>query len=67
VAPGHATNSTAPTEPPETNLKRLSNSAIERAIKDCEGNMTHAARQLGISRNTLYRRLKQMQSPLAPH
>jgi transcriptional regulator of acetoin/glycerol metabolism len=27
--------------------------------------MTHAARQLGISRNTLYRRLKQMQSSLA--
>jgi transcriptional regulator of acetoin/glycerol metabolism len=68
VAPSQAsqTAGVAP-EPTETNLKRLSNSAIERAIKDCEGNMTHAARQLGISRNTLYRRLKQMQSPLAPH
>ena len=48
--------------PPDTeiNLKRLSASAIERAIRDCDGNMTHAARRLGISRNTLYRRLKQV-------
>ncbi len=54
----------APTDPtpPDTeiNLKRLSASAIERAIRDCDGNMTHAARRLGISRNTLYRRLKQV-------
>jgi len=44
----------------ETNLKRLSQSAIERAIQACQGNMSQAARRLGISRNTLYRRLKQL-------
>ncbi|TBO34211.1 sigma-54-dependent Fis family transcriptional regulator [Aquabacterium lacunae] len=49
-----------PESAPETNLRRLSNSAIERAIRDSDGNMTQAARLLGISRNTLYRRIKQM-------
>jgi sigma-54 dependent transcriptional regulator, acetoin dehydrogenase operon transcriptional activator AcoR len=42
----------------EINLKRLSYSAIARAIQSCNGNMSEAARQLGISRNTLYRRIK---------
>jgi transcriptional regulator of acetoin/glycerol metabolism len=42
----------------EVNLKRLSHSAIARAIQSCNGNMSEAARMLGISRNTLYRRLK---------
>jgi sigma-54 dependent transcriptional regulator, acetoin dehydrogenase operon transcriptional activator AcoR len=49
-----------PAEPLETNLRRLSSSAIERAIRESGGNMSDAARRLGISRNTLYRRLKQM-------
>jgi transcriptional regulator with PAS, ATPase and Fis domain len=44
----------------ETNLKRLSHTAIERAIRASQGNMSQAARRLGISRNTLYRRLKQL-------
>lgn len=51
----------APTEDSaqsETNLKRLSLSAIERAIKACDGNLSQAAKRLGISRNTLYRRIK---------
>jgi transcriptional regulator with PAS, ATPase and Fis domain len=48
----------APAEPNEINLKRLSSSAIERAIKASGGNMSEAARRLGISRNTLYRRMK---------
>jgi transcriptional regulator of acetoin/glycerol metabolism len=46
----------------ETNLRRLSSSAIERAIQTSGGNMSEAARRLGISRNTLYRRLKQTAS-----
>jgi len=49
-----------PDTPGETNLKRLSQTAIERAIRASQGNMSQAARRLGISRNTLYRRLKQL-------
>lgn len=47
-------------EASEVNLRRLSHSAIERAIQASNGNMSEAARKLGISRNTLYRRLKQV-------
>ncbi|MFN3886458.1 MAG: sigma-54-dependent Fis family transcriptional regulator [Aquabacterium sp.] len=47
-------------EPGEVNLRRLSHTAIERAIQASNGNMSEAARKLGISRNTLYRRLKQV-------
>ena len=36
------------------------------AIEHSRWNMTHAAAQLGISRNTLYRRIKQLGIPL-PH
>jgi len=40
------------------NLRALSDAAIARAIALSHGNMTEAARRLGISRNTLYRRIK---------
>jgi len=38
-------------------LRIISDNAIRRTIESLEGNKTEAARQLGISRNTLYRRL----------
>ncbi|HEU0201582.1 MAG TPA: sigma-54-dependent Fis family transcriptional regulator [Burkholderiaceae bacterium] len=38
-------------------LKDLEASAIERAMKEHGGNISAAARSLGVSRNTLYRRL----------
>jgi transcriptional regulator of acetoin/glycerol metabolism len=41
-------------------------SAMLAAIESSRWNMTHAAAQLGISRNTLYRRIKQLGIPL-PH
>jgi transcriptional regulator of acetoin/glycerol metabolism len=41
------------------NLRELSQATIERAIALSRGNMSEAARRLGISRNTLYRRLKE--------
>ncbi|WP_018606898.1 sigma-54-dependent Fis family transcriptional regulator [Uliginosibacterium gangwonense] len=41
------------------NLRELSQSTITRAIALSHGNMSEAARRLGISRNTLYRRLRQ--------
>ena len=53
--------STRNTPPQETtdNLRSLSDSAIQRAVAAVQGNMSEAARRLGISRNTLYRKLKQ--------
>jgi transcriptional regulator of acetoin/glycerol metabolism len=39
-------------------LRAVSRQAIERAVSACEGNLSEAARRLGISRNTLYRRLR---------
>jgi transcriptional regulator of acetoin/glycerol metabolism len=39
-------------------LRTVSRLAIERAVSDCEGNLSEAARRLGISRNTLYRKLR---------
>ncbi|MGH8324824.1 MAG: helix-turn-helix domain-containing protein [Steroidobacteraceae bacterium] len=32
--------------------------ALLSIIEDCHGNMTRVAMQLGMSRNTLYRRIK---------
>jgi transcriptional regulator of acetoin/glycerol metabolism len=40
------------------NLRELSQATIERAIALSRGNMSEAARRLGISRNTLYRRMR---------
>lgn len=51
---GDATDSPLPTD----NLHSLSEAAMARAIAASHGNMSEAARRLGISRNTLYRRLR---------
>ncbi|HNC52240.1 MAG TPA: sigma-54-dependent Fis family transcriptional regulator [Accumulibacter sp.] len=40
------------------NLRELSNGVIRKAIDGCRGNLSEAARRLGISRNTLYRRIR---------
>ena len=40
------------------NISELSAAALARAIKASHGNMSEAARRLGISRNTLYRHLR---------
>lgn len=39
-------------------LQAAERSALLRVIEKCRGNMTHAAEHLGISRNTLYRKMK---------
>lgn len=41
----------------EHNLRALSRSAIRQALQSSDGNVSQAARQLGISRQTLYRKL----------
>ncbi len=41
------------------NLSQLSRQAILKALENCRGNRTEAAKQLGISRRTLHRRLNE--------
>ncbi len=40
-----------------TGLRALERQAIEQALQACQGNVSHAARRLGIHRSTLYRKL----------
>jgi transcriptional regulator of acetoin/glycerol metabolism len=46
-----------PANPAPLNLQQLSRTAIDQALQAARGNMSQAARQLGISRQTLYRKL----------
>jgi transcriptional regulator of acetoin/glycerol metabolism len=39
------------------NLKELSRAAVRHALEESRGNISEAARRLGISRQTLYRKL----------
>jgi hypothetical protein len=48
----------SPREPVAGALWQAERDAIIRALADCRGNKVHAAQQLGISRNMLYRRLR---------
>jgi transcriptional regulator of acetoin/glycerol metabolism len=43
-----------------SDLRTLSRQTIERTVAECEGNLSEAARALGISRNTLYRRRREI-------
>lgn len=48
----------AKTTAPAQNLEQLSRKAIAQALENARGNVSAAARQLGISRQTLYRKLQ---------
>jgi sigma-54 dependent transcriptional regulator, acetoin dehydrogenase operon transcriptional activator AcoR len=50
---------------PVNPLKAAERAALVRVIAECHGNMTRVAAQLGMSRNTLYRRMKRHAIPLA--
>jgi len=54
--PGAAPGEASPAVP---RLRWLEYQAIDQALAALEGNVSAAARQLGISRNTIYRRLQQ--------
>ena len=51
----------SPAEPEETelNLLKLSKQTVLKALETCRGNRTEAAKQLGISRRTLHRKLNE--------
>ncbi len=48
---------------PAQNLEELSRTAIGQALENCRGNISQAARTLGISRQTLYRKLARQPRP----
>ncbi len=48
----------APPDIPTGKLAEISRAAIQRALQNANGNLSAAARRLGISRQTLYRKLK---------
>jgi sigma-54 dependent transcriptional regulator, acetoin dehydrogenase operon transcriptional activator AcoR len=50
---------------PANPLRAAERAALMRVIAECHGNMTRVASQLGMSRNTLYRRMKRHAIPLA--
>jgi DNA-binding NtrC family response regulator len=60
--PGGASFEAFPPDAVRT-LAELERMAIEHALKICDGNKTRAARQLGISRQTLRTKLNEFQMP----
>jgi len=54
VLPGHP----APDAGTAVRLRDLEQAAIRQALQDCGGNVSRAARRLGVHRSTLYRKLK---------
>jgi two-component system response regulator AtoC len=66
-APAAPLLQTAP-QPPTLNLDQHETSLILQALEETRGNRAEAARRLGISRRTLYRRLETLQaSSKNPH
>ncbi|PZN33711.1 MAG: sigma-54-dependent Fis family transcriptional regulator [Proteobacteria bacterium] len=53
-----------PSRVPRSPLEEAEREALLRAIRNHDGNMSHAAQALGVSRSTLYRRCKRLDIPL---
>lgn len=47
----------------DTDLRVQTDRCVQQAVRDSHGNMSEAARRLGISRNTLYRKLRAAGQP----
>jgi len=48
---------------PPSSLDELTLEAISQAVNAAHGNISQASRQLGISRNTIYRKLRWNRAP----
>lgn len=57
-APGAASLEPASAAPPSGDLRQLAEARIRETLAAVGGNISEAARRLGVSRNTLYRRLR---------
>ena len=59
-SPAELTGQTAPREPviQELNLEKLEKEAIRLALKEHRYNISHAAKELGLTRAALYRRME---------
>ena len=57
-APGAASLEPASAPPPSDDLRQLAETRIRETLAAVGGNVSEAARRLGVSRNTLYRRLR---------
>jgi DNA-binding NtrC family response regulator len=61
-APGPAAPAAAGFYRPDSSLKQMvaeaERSLIQRALADCDGHVTNAARQLGLERSHLYKKMK---------
>jgi sigma-54 dependent transcriptional regulator, acetoin dehydrogenase operon transcriptional activator AcoR len=56
--------SEAPTAAPSRSLRDTEVNAVESALRAAKGNMSQAARDLGVSRSTLYRMMDRMRRPV---
>jgi len=65
VAPTDVRSTISKGSIPANPLQVAERAALLSVIDDCHGNMTRVAMQLGMSRNTLYRRIKRHGIPLA--
>ncbi|WP_088279757.1 sigma-54-dependent Fis family transcriptional regulator [Ideonella sp. A 288] len=58
AAIGEASRAAAPPRPGTRSLEELEIDAIRQAVDDAGGNISVAAKRLGVSRNTIYRKLR---------
>ena len=56
--PAAADESSEPALPPRNRLQAAERAALLRAMEELHGNMSRVAAELGVSRNTLYRKIK---------
>ncbi|MCL1916671.1 MAG: sigma-54 dependent transcriptional regulator [Desulfovibrionaceae bacterium] len=60
TAPAGEPRTAAVAEPVEPSLLEVERKLVQRALKACEGNKTHAAKRLGLSREGLRKKLKRL-------